>query len=86
VSYPFLGMTDENRVRLQAMVRSLLPSARVSVAKNSAGSVQAGEGSLPVIVNPVAALQSVVEFFEVHPVLSKEEFLRTIRKSQSSPK
>jgi len=91
VSNPFLGigiafreMTDENRVRLQEMARSLLPSSRTAVAKSAGGVGRFSDGPLPVIVNPAAALQSVVEFFEEHPAMSKDEFLQTIRKSQSS--
>lgn len=88
VSYPFLGigiafrdMTDENRVRLQQMVRTLLPASRgVRVVANE---IRAESESPAVVVNPAAAIQSVMEFFELHSVMSKEQFLHTIRKSQT---
>jgi len=36
------------------------------------------------IVNPTAALQAMVDFFEVRHTLTQEEFVQLIRKSQSS--
>jgi PilZ domain len=89
VSYPFLGMgiafremTEEDRVHLQAMVRSLLPSSRV-VGNRPPGDPEQPAETLPVIVNPAAALQALVEFFDERAVMSKDEFLRTLRRSQN---
>jgi hypothetical protein len=38
--------------------------------------------ALPIIINPAAALQVLAEFFETHPNLTKEDFVRLLRKSQ----
>lgn len=90
VSYPFLGMgiafretTEENQARLQAMVRSLLPTARVLEASPT-GAIQKADSLLPLIVNPAAALQALVGFFENHTVMSQTEFVQTLRRSQST--
>jgi hypothetical protein len=39
--------------------------------------------SVPLITNPAAALQGIADFFESHSILSKNEFLQVIRKSQT---
>jgi PilZ domain len=87
VSYPFLGIgvafreiSEDNRQRLQEMVHSLLPAARTG---SSAPSPAPGS-SLPVIVNPTAAVQALVDFFQARHSLTQEEFVQLIRKSQSS--
>ena len=91
VSYPCLGMgiafreiSDENRVRLLQILRSLVPgdtlgTAAVSEAPPASPSAPA---SLPIIVNAPAALQALADFFETHALLTKEEFFRVLRKSQ----
>jgi hypothetical protein len=40
--------------------------------------------SLPIIVTVGAALQALVDFFEVHALLTKEEFVHVLRKSQGA--
>jgi hypothetical protein len=89
VCYPFLGIgiafrevSDENRQRLQEMVRSLLPAARLGISGTTATSAAANTTGSPVVVNPAAALRAVVEFFEARQLLTKEEFLQLLRKSQ----
>lgn len=89
VSYPFLGigivfreMTDENRARLQQMVRSLMPAVRLGVAGTSPGATAAAATNLPMVANPAAALRAVAEFFESRQLLTKEEFLQLLRKVQ----
>lgn len=88
VCYPFLGIgiafrevSDENRLRLQEMVRSLLPTARLGISGAVASGAVNTPGS-PVVVNPAAALRAVVEFFEARQRLTKDEFLQLLRKSQ----
>jgi hypothetical protein len=93
VSYPFLGIgvafrevSPENQKQLQQMVRSLLPASRVAIAKGPLGTAAASPSklSLPVIVNAGAALQALVEFFENHVDLTREEFVQRVRQSQTS--
>jgi hypothetical protein len=86
VCYPFLWIgiafrevSDENR--LQEMVRSLLPTARLGISDAVASGAVNTPGS-PVVVNPAAALRAVVEFFEARQLLTKDESLQLLRKSQ----
>jgi hypothetical protein len=90
VSYPCLGMgiafrevTEEDRIHLHEMVRSLRPAAPL-VHDTPAAEVIAAPDSLPNIVNVGAALQALVDFFEMYPLLSQEEFVRVLRKSQGA--
>jgi PilZ domain len=90
VSYPCLGMgiafrevSEEDRVRLQAMVRSLRPAARSAHVAPAVDTTSASS-SLPIIVNVGAALQALVDFFEAHTLLTKEEFVQVLRKSHGA--
>lgn len=92
VSYPFLGIgvafrevSHDSQLRLQEMVRSLMPATRLGIATTpqSAG-IAPAKVSLPVIVNPAAALQALVDFFEERQSLTKDDFVQLVRKSQSS--
>lgn len=88
VSYPFLGIgvafrdvTPESERVLQAMVVSLLSQQRrPSDAPAAEPPVPV---SAPLITNPALALQAVADFFDSHSILSKNEFLQVIRKSQA---
>jgi hypothetical protein len=87
VSYPFLGMgvafrdmTPENHRQLQAMIDSLTPAVQKAHAIETESTAHAS--SLPIIVNAGAALQVLADFFDVHVQLTKEEFVRLLRKSQ----
>jgi hypothetical protein len=88
VSYPFLGMgvafrdmTTENRMQIQAMIESILPAPlKRSVVAEPEKAVH--PGSMPIILNPAAALQALADFFDGHTLLSKDEFIRLLRKSQ----
>jgi hypothetical protein len=91
VSYPCLGMgiafreiSDENRVRLLQMLRSVMPGNTLGTAAASeeAPASTTAPASLPIIVNAPAALQALADFLEAHALLAKEEFLRILRKSQ----
>jgi len=90
VSYPFLGMgvvfrevSPENEHALQAMVRSLIVPEGKSLGRESSEPASAAQAPVPVIASPAVALQAMVDFFEAHTLLSKDEFLQLIRKSQS---
>ncbi len=89
VSYPCLGMgiafrqvSDEEQVRLREMLRSLGGPAPAVDDTPAAGATAAT--TLPIIVNAAAALQALADYFGVHAVLSKEEFVRVLRASQGS--
>jgi hypothetical protein len=90
VSYPALGMgisfskmSEEDRERLRALVRSISrPSVILGarVAPPTRSTLQP-EGSPPV-ADPGAALQAMVNFFEDRHMMGREEFLRILRKGQ----
>jgi hypothetical protein len=90
VPYPFLGIgvafreiSPENERELQAMVRSLVITDNPA---NPIAGAQAGKGrpSIVAIASPEIALQAVVDFFQSHSLLSRDEFLQLLRKSQTS--
>jgi hypothetical protein len=88
-SYPCLGIgiafreiSDENRLRLLDMLRSLSPADHPAAVSEASPISTNTSASFPIIVNPPAALQALAEFFETHAVLTKEEFVRVLRKSQ----
>jgi hypothetical protein len=92
VSYPYLGMgiaftemSDENRLRLRALLASL-SKPFLTMGPGIASSLPAGAAleALPPITDPVAALKSLTEFFENRQILMREDFVRVVRKSQSA--
>jgi hypothetical protein len=38
--------------------------------------------SMPAITHPEAALRALIEFFEIHQILMRDEFVRLLKKSQ----
>ena len=88
ISYPFLGIgiafreICQNPVHLKQMIRSICP-ATSAVHPHEVETVTK-HSSLPIIVNPAAALQALADYFEIHAVLSKEEFIRVLRISQGA--
>jgi hypothetical protein len=89
VSYPCLGIgiafreiSDENRMRLLEMLRSLSPVDHPGTPAVSEAPSLSTSASLPIIVNTAAALQALADFFETRAQLTKEEFVRILRKSQ----
>lgn len=90
VSYPYLGMgiafvdmTEENRTRLKDMLASVSRS-RVIVGPGvvSAFPTSAPMEGAPNISDPLAAIQAVIHFFEARHMLTREEFLTVVRRSQ----
>ena len=88
VSYPCLGMgvafrdvSQEDQAKLAAMVCSVMPGTDRRQTDN-AEKESSSSASLPVITNAAAAVQALARFFEAHTILSKEEFVRVLRKSQ----
>jgi hypothetical protein len=99
VVYPNLGMgisftamSDSDRECLRELLRSLSrPSVILGVRPETKAALilDADGHSLPPapatpITNPGAALRAVINFFDERHILSREEFFRILRKSQSS--
>jgi PilZ domain-containing protein len=88
VSYPFLGIgvafpdvSPESARTLQSTVGTLL--ARERKAAGGPASEGSSQAAAPLIANPAAALQSIADFFESHPILTKNDFLQMIRENQT---
>jgi hypothetical protein len=91
VSYPSLGMgiaftemSEENRTQLRELLTKISrPSVIVGSGLTSlpvGGPLKA----MPLITDPGAAVRELVEYFENRQILTQEEFLRVLRKSQRS--
>lgn len=90
VSYPYLGMgiafvsmDEENRGRLRQML-STISRGCVVMGPGMAStlpSTAALEG-VPVITNPAAAIEELIQFFDTRQMLMRDDFLRLLRKSQ----
>jgi hypothetical protein len=94
VVYPNLGMgigftamSDPDRERLRELLRSLSRPSVILGARPEVNVAVLPESSpVAAITNPAAALQAVISFFDDRHILSREEFLRILRKSQTSPR
>jgi hypothetical protein len=94
VAYPNLGMgigftaiSDPDRERLRELLRSLSrPSVILTTRPEVNAAVLPEPSPVAAIRNPAAALQAVISFFDERHILSREEFLRILRKSQTSAK
>lgn len=93
VVYPNLGMgigfttmSDPDRERLRELLRSLArPSVILGLRAAAASSSPTSQAdSVPAIANPSAALKALMNFFDDRHILGREEFLRIVRKSQTS--
>ena len=93
VTYPYLGMgiafeeiSEENQARLRRMLATI-SHPHVIMGPGIASSIPSISTPLeavPAIANPQAAIQSLIEFFESRQMLMREDFLRLLRKSQTS--
>ena len=63
------------------MIESILP---VPLKKSAVAEHETTvhPASMPIILNPAAALQALADFFDGQALLSKDEFIRLLRKSQ----
>jgi PilZ domain-containing protein len=90
VSYPALGMgiaftemSEANRTHLRKLLTTISqPSVIVGPGLASSLPVSGSLKAMPPISNPGAAVQALVEYFENRQMLTQEEFLRVLRKSQ----
>lgn len=90
ISYPYLGMgiafediSEENNTHLKQLLASLSrPTVIVGPGVNSPYPTTGPMEGLPPITKPEAAVHSLIEFFEVHQVLMRDDFVRLLKKSQ----
>ena len=90
VNYPYLGMgiafedmSEENRDHLQRLLATLTQPAMI-MGPGIASSLPAASPleAVPLITNPQAAIQALVEFFQTRQMLMGEDFLRILKTSQ----
>jgi PilZ domain-containing protein len=94
VVYPNLGMgicftvmSEPNREQLQELLRSLSrPSAILGVRPEVNAALIPDPQRNSAIANPAAALQALITYFDERLILNREEFLRILRKCESSEK
>jgi hypothetical protein len=92
VVYPNLGMgirfttmSNPDRERLRELLRSLSRPSVILGARPEVNTALISEPhKMPTIANPVAALQAVMNFFDERHILSREEFLRILRKTEAA--
>jgi len=89
VSYPYLGMgiafeemANENACHLKQLLTSLSRSRvimgpGVTSPHPSTGPIE----SLPAITDPEAAVRARIEFFEIHLILMRDDFVKLLKKS-----
>jgi hypothetical protein len=79
----FEEMADKNACHLKQLVTSLsrprvIMGPGVTSPHPSTGPVE----SLPAITDPEAAVRALIEFFEIHQILMRDDFVELLKKSQ----
>lgn len=90
VSYPYLGMgiafvdmSEENRARLKEMLASIVrPHMIVGPGVASAIPALTPLQAAPAVSNAGAAMEALTDFFRDRQMLTREDFLRIVKKSQ----
>ncbi len=91
MNYPYLGMgiafvdmSGESVLRLRQMLATISHGC-VVMGPGMASTLpsDAPLGAVPLITDPAAAVQELIEFFESRQMLMREDFLRILRKSQT---
>lgn len=90
VSYPYLGMgiaftdiTEQARTQLKELLGTVSrPSGIVGPGVASALPSSGPMDTVPLVTNPPAAIRALVDFFETRHMLTREEFLNVLSKSQ----
>ncbi len=90
VSYPYLGMgiafvdmTDESRSQLQQLLGTVSRSSMIMGPGIASALLSHGPmPAVPLLSDPAAAVQALIQFFEKHQTLGRDDFLRILRESQ----
>jgi PilZ domain len=91
VNYPYLGMgiafvdmSEEKKAHLRRMLATISHGCVVmgpGVVSNLPSTAAANAS--PLVTNPEAAIQQLLEFFESRQILMRDDFLKILRKSQT---
>ena len=91
VAYPNLGMgiifttmSAENNQRLRELLRSLSRPSGIVPSHAAAIPAAPPSDSSPQVANPSIVLQALMDYFDERHILSRDEFFRILRRSQSS--
>lgn len=90
ISYPYLGMgiafedmSEENVDRMKQLLASLSrPAVIMGPGANSPHPSTGPMEDLPAVANAETAVRALVEFFQIHQVLMRDDFLKLIKKCQ----
>lgn len=90
VSYPYLGMgisfediSEDNKAHLKQLLASLSrPAVIMGPGANSPHPSTGPMDGIPAVINPDAAVLALIEFFQIHQVLMRDDFVKLMRKSQ----
>ena len=93
VNYPYLGMgiaftemSQDDRARLRSLLQSVSrPSVIMGPGVVAASPVNLRE-AVPLISDPAAAVQALVQVFDKRQMLLRDEFVRILRSSQPAVK
>ena len=90
VSYPYLGMgiafegmSEENTIRLKQLLAGLsrpvaILGPGVTCPHPTTGPIE----GLPPVSNPDAAVRALIEHYELHQVLMRDDFIKLLKKTQ----
>jgi hypothetical protein len=91
VVYPGLGMgisftamSEEDRERLRQLLRSLTPPSVILTPRPDRDAAAIPAAIAPSLHDAAPALQAIFTFFEQRHILSRDEFLRILKKTQTS--
>jgi hypothetical protein len=90
ISYPYLGMgiafedlSEENNTHLKQLLASLSrPAVIMGPGASSPHPTTGPMEGIPPITDRESALRAVIEFFEIHQVLMRDDFVKLLKKSQ----
>lgn len=90
ISYPYLGMgiafedmSEENVDRMKQLLASLSRPAVIMGPGATSPHPSAGPmEDLPAVANGETAVRALVEYFQIHQVLMRDDFLKLIKKCQ----
>jgi PilZ domain-containing protein len=92
VNYPYLGMgiaflamSEETQASLRRMLATITrPSVIMGPGIASSLPSSCPLDAVPLVTDPAAAIQELVDFFENRQMLMRDDFLRILKKSQSA--
>jgi hypothetical protein len=93
ITYPHLGMgiafiemTTESQLQLKQLLTAIWrPSSIMGAPVVTPRPIVSPLGRVPAVSNPAAAVTALIRYFEGRHILTREDFLDVLRKSQPTP-